>query len=515
MWSRTILALTSAALLLSAAPAPDHLGRSTPRGTVIEFLRAAGNSKDATACEYLEVAGRPGDPANAQTRDLARKLKAVLDGTVSIHLDEIADTAEGALDDGLPPDAERIATVRNGTRDIDLKLRRVSTPAGAQVWLFSTETLRSVPGLYADLAPSALERMLPAALVGKRLLDVAVWRWLALLVVAPLALLMAYGLAVFLLRILDSVSRRTATEIDEQLVPLLRGPLVLFLAVCLFHPAMLALGLPLLLRQGLRQLELLLAVIAAVWFVMRLIDLGASRARMTLLRSQRVAAVSIVPLGRRIGKVLIVALGLLLVLDNAGFDLRALLTGLGVGGIAVALAAQKTLENIFGAFALVIDQPVRVGDFCRFEDRVGTVEDIGLRSTRVRTLDRTVISVPNAQFSTMNIENFGPREKIWFHPVLALRLDTTAAQTREILDRTRELLDTHPKVEKGGRIRLAGFGTASINLEVFAYVDTASYDEYVIIQEELLLRIMEIIEQAGTSIAMPGQMDYLTRPRSA
>jgi len=177
----------------------------------------------------------------------------------------------------------------------------------------------------------------------------------------------------------------------------------------------------------------------------------------------------------------------------------------------VALAAQKTIENLFAGISIVIDQPVRVGDFCKFGDNVGTVLDIGLRSTRVQTLDRTVITIPNAQFAAINIENFGPREKVWFHPVFGLRIDTTADQMRYVLAGIRKLLYEHPKVEAGARVRLIAFGADALTLEIFSYVLTADYNEFVAIQEDLLLRILEVIADAGTSLAMPVQTNYLAR----
>jgi MscS family membrane protein len=206
-------------------------------------------------------------------------------------------------------------------------------------------------------------------------------------------------------------------------------------------------------------------------------------------------------------------LALLVILDNAGFDLRAILTGLGVGGIAVALAAQKTLENIFGGIALVLDQPVRVGDFCKYGDSIGIVEDIGLRSTRIRSLDRTVVSVPNGQFSTLNLENFAMREKMWFHPAIRLRIDTTPDQVRYVLAEIRKVLYEHARVEPGGRVRLTGFGEDALKLEIFSYVCTADYGEFVAIQEDLLLRILEVIEGAGTSLAAPTQTTLISRDR--
>jgi MscS family membrane protein len=189
--------------------------------------------------------------------------------------------------------------------------------------------------------------------------------------------------------------------------------------------------------------------------------------------------------------------------------MTAVLAGLGVGGLAVAFAAQKTLENLFGGVAIIADQPVLVGDFCKFGDQMGTVEDIGLRSTRIRTLDRTLVTVPNGHFSSLSIENFAPRDKVRFQPFLHLPYDTSGAQIRSILEGVRELLKEHDKVEEGARARMIGVSDFSFKLELFAYIKTADYNEFLEIQEELLLRILETIESAGARLAVPAQETHV------
>jgi MscS family membrane protein len=177
--------------------------------------------------------------------------------------------------------------------------------------------------------------------------------------------------------------------------------------------------------------------------------------------------------------------------------------------LAIALAAQKTIENLFGGVAVISDRPVSVGDFCRFGDRVGTVEDIGLRSTRIRTLDRTLVTVPNAQFSSMTLENFAKRDKMWFHFTLNLRRDTTPDQVRDLLKSITRKLADHPKAETGPLpVRFTGVGAYSLDLEGFAYILTRDSDEFMRVQQELILWILDEIEAVGTSLALPTQAWY-------
>jgi MscS family membrane protein len=192
-----------------------------------------------------------------------------------------------------------------------------------------------------------------------------------------------------------------------------------------------------------------------------------------------------------------------------GLPVVPLLAGLGVGGLAIALAAQPTIENLIAALTLYADRPVRVGEFCRFGDALGTVEEIGMRSTRIRTLDHTVLSVPNAEFAKGRVENYSARRKVWYHPRMRLRYETTPDQVRYILVEVRKLLYAHPRVlPDPARIRFVGFGEYSLDLDVFAYVDTGDYGEYLEIAEDLNLRIMDIIKAAGTELAIPARLEY-------
>jgi MscS family membrane protein len=257
-----------------------------------------------------------------------------------------------------------------------------------------------------------------------------------------------------------------------------------------------------------------LAVIGMTWLLGRLIDILTELTHRHLDRQNRPNSKTTVVLLRRLGKVMVVVAGILVILYAAGVNITAALAGLGVGGIAVAFAAQKTLENLFGGISITSDQPVRVGDFCRFGDQLGTVEDIGLRSTRIRTPDRTLVSVPNGHLSSISLENFGVRDKIWFHPTIQLRYETSADQLRYVLAEIRQMLYAHPRVEtQSARIRFVKLGASSLDLEIFAYVLATDYAVFLEIQEDLLLRIMDIIEKSGTSFAFPSHTAYMTQDR--
>jgi MscS family membrane protein len=200
--------------------------------------------------------------------------------------------------------------------------------------------------------------------------------------------------------------------------------------------------------------------------------------------------------------------------ESFGIPAAPLLASLGVGGLAIALAVRPTLENVIGGFILFADKPVRVGEFCLFGDKMGTVEEVGLRSTRIRGLDRTLITVPNADFAQMQIVNFTRRDQMLLRTTLGLRYETTPDQLRYVLTRLRELFVAHPKVSPDpARARFIGFGDCSLDVEVFVYVLSEDYNEFLGIAEDINLRIMAIVSEAGTGFAFPSQTAYVARDR--
>ncbi len=186
-----------------------------------------------------------------------------------------------------------------------------------------------------------------------------------------------------------------------------------------------------------------------------------------------------------------------------GIPVYGIIAGLGVGGLAIALAAQPTIENLIGGLSLFADKPIRVGDFCRYGSDEGTVEAIGIRSTRIRGIDRTLTTIPNATLSKMPVVNFAPRDRMLIRSVIGVRCETRPEQLRYLLVRIREMLLGHPRIYPEPRVRFIGFGAYSLDIEVFAYVTTRDGAEFLSIREDVFLRVMDIVEQSGTGFAFP------------
>ena len=481
----------------------DPLGRSTPQGTVFGFIKSASKGNYELALQYLDTKTK-----GIGAQKLIIGLQAILDYGFSGHLGMLSNKPEGNFGDNLPPSKERVGTVKIPSGSLDVLLERVERGNEPPIWLFSSETLKEVPGIYGELKVHAIDAYLPEFLVNTWVVGFPLWHWFFVLLVIPLT----FGLAILITRLvtflLKSSALRIANVQSDRLSVRLTGPVrILIFASALWFISFLSQSV--LISAFWTYVALTLTVIGATWLCVRVIDVA-----FTLKENQFGATssekISMVQLGRKLSKIMAVIVGGIVILSFAGINIAAVLTGLGIGGIAVAFAAQKTLENLFGGIMIISDQPIHIGDFCRAGEYIGHVESIGLRSTRIRTLKRTVVSVPNGQLALVSLENYKMRDKIWFHHILHLRYETTAEQLRYILAEIRKMLYQHPKIETlSARSRFVGFGSSSFDLDVFAYVLETQYAVFLEIQEDLLLRLMEIVEASGSAFALPSQTTYI------
>jgi MscS family membrane protein len=475
---------------------------------LLGFIKAAGAENYERAAQYLDLRRSP-----RQAEELARQLKFVLDrGLRAQDLDLLSAAPEGNLDDDLPPNRERVGAVKGGSTEREIVLQRVQRGGDRPIWLFSADTLKEIPSVYEDVRPALVERFVPGSLRAIQFADLPLWQWIALMLAIPFVLGLAWLVNHGLLLVLRPLLFRLTGERGNGHLARVSGPArVLALAVAMAIWTALS-SLPLLTRFFWTRVAIAVGIVGGGWLLLRSADIITELTETHLRRVNQPGRVAIAQLVRRLSKLVVILVGFLALLYLANVDLTAVLAGLGIGGIAVAFAAQKTLENLFGGILIISDQPVRTGDFCKVGDVMGTVEDVGLRSTRIRTLDRTVVSIPNGQMAAVNVENFGVRDRIWFHQMVGLRHETTPDQLRYVLAEIRRMLYGHPMVDtQSARVRLIRFGPSSLDLELFAYVLTSDYATFLEVQEDLLLRIMDIVEASGTRMAFPSQTAYLAR----
>jgi MscS family membrane protein len=490
----------------------DPLERDTPRKALLGFVQAAQSGNFKHAAKYLQVKSRraPGEAEEA----LAQQLKVLLDRNYEGNLNLVSNDPAGQLNDGLPPDIEKAGGIVIEDQKVSLNLIRVEDREAGKIWLISGETLKQVPDLYSLVRVPDFLGELPDVLVDWKLLAMPLWQWVAFVLLYPVALGAAW-LQILVLRLIYQLIARLRTrwnqkEIEAQSVVIRPGPFTLFLMLLLHYEFVNAIGVPLLYRQFYNQVVGIPIAIVVYWLLARLIDLTTAKLGEHLLESKLAAAGSLLMLGRRAFKALTLIVIVLLVLQSFGVNVTAGVAGIGIGGLALGLGAQKTLENLFGGISVLSDRALRIGDACKVGDQAGTVEDIGLRSTRIRRLDRTLVSIPNGYLATANLENYGRRDKFLFNPVIALRYETSADQLRYVLAEIRQMLYAHPMVEAStARARLTLLGAYSIDLEVIGYITAADYSAFLAIQEDLLLRIMDLVAVSGTRFAYPSQTLYV------
>jgi MscS family membrane protein len=500
-----VIALAALGLFHTAAVGGPE--RETPRAAILGFLAAARDGDWEQAAEYLDLAGMPAARRSAEGPRLARQLEIVVQRTLAREAELLSDEPAGDRQDGLADNIERLGTIQTRTGPVDVLLRRSNVDGG---WRIAPRTVARIPTLYAEFGYGIIELLLPRPLIEIRFLDVALWQWIALLLLTAIAWLASRVASWTIRRVTGRLAARSPVAVDARLLAAVRAPGRAAVALVVFAFGVLTLALSLPVLGFITTLERAAAVLVAAWTALRVMDVFAAMVAERLAARGQTTAVAMVPIGGKAVKVFVLIFAVLATLQNIGVNVTGLLAGLGIGGLAIALAAQKTVENLFGGVTLIVDQPVRVGDFCRFGERVGTVEEVGLRSTRVRTLDRTLVSIPNAEFAGLQLENFARRDRIWLHATLGLRYETRPDQLRAVLERIGSLLREHPRVDPDpARIRFVGFGAYSLDCEIFAYIRTDDYGEFLAIREEILLAIMDAVEASGTAFAFPSQTIYM------
>lgn len=477
---------------------PDPLGRETPRSTISGLIGALAEHDYDRAAQYFD------QPANSNRQRvaaaaLARGFQALLDngGTLQPYA-VLSNEAIGKINDELPVDQEYVGQVTAQGKKIPVLLAR-SEEDGRQIWRIASETVNQVASATRRANATDPEQNGPIV-AGAPLKDWGLLVGLGVMIFGGLWMISVLAVAAVRRMVADPAASGLYRFIEAAL-----PPASLLVAVGAFFASAERLPVAIVARQTLLRYTGIVSVIALVWFGLRLVDAVAELAIARMQRRQRRQVVSVITLLRRTAKVLLLLFSGIGILDTFGIDVTTGIAALGIGGIALALGAQKTVENLVGSVTVIADRPAQVGDFIKVGDVVGTVEDVGIRSTRIRTLDRTVVTIPNGDLSARQIENFAKRDRYLFNPVIALDYRISSSKLKEGLAIVQGVLQEHGKIAEGHRARLGRITERSFNVEVFSYIDVPDFDTSVIIREELLLSIYERLEAAGIGLAFPAQ----------
>jgi MscS family membrane protein len=496
-----------------AQSAVDPLGRETPRGTVMGFLRAAQDENYPAAVQYFQPApGRRRVRADEE-QDLAAQLLAVINQKIlASSLDSLSGDPQGRLDDGLPPNQELLTGVREGSRSFSIQLIRVDDDRGGKIWLIARKSLDTIPEISGSLQFSELEKKLPATLTRNRFLYMPLWQWLAILLALPVAIAIGWALSLIPRLLLRYYRKRNAVAALPPIRLFHIGPGTLLLSAFVHYIFVFMIGASIVYRQYYRRILWVFMALAAYWLITRITQDVSARIISRLTASGRMGERSVVSLARRFFEVLAFIIIGLIALSSLGINVTAALAGLGIGGLAIGLGAQKTFENLLGGISILTDKALQIGDACRIGDQRGTVEDIGLRSTKLRTEERTVVTIPNGTVANAVLENFRQRDKILFRQTVRLRYDLAPDHVRYALQELRETLKQNNRVEDASsRVRLLRFADAGMDVEIYAYLLVRDYADFLALQEDLLLHIADTLERTGAGVAFPAQTTLLAK----
>lgn len=527
---------------------PESINENSPRYAIKKFLNDLDQNKDDEALDFLDLRYlRLGvDETRKEGLEILSQIKFIMKNYFILDEENISNNALGNADDQLPFFREKIFTFTHKDKRLHLYLDKLkgATPYGG--WKISPLTLHNVSTFYNPSENDYLSLYLPKFLITSTISDIPIWKFFYLVLIFVLSYLLSMIIVGTILKAVFSINRKKnhgdqslledqnhqskdqydTNDVDSltdenltlppkvdhffRLQNYLKRPLRLLICSIIYSFSSHFVSFPLSFEQWNHSLMKTLFIVAIAWIIFSLIDWFFDKIEIEMNHDSKKKGKA--PFGKNGIKLLIGPIFLLFLIQNWGVDVTAIIAGLGVGGLAVALAGQKTIENLFGGFVLLLDRPVKIGDFCRFDNQMGTIEYIGLRSTRIRTLDRTLITIPNADFSQMKIENFHQRDSIRFYQVLRVRYETSPDQLRYLLVELKKLLLAHPKIDQDpARVRIVNFNNYSIDIEIFAFATTTDWNEFLAIREDLFLRIIDILHQSGTDFAFPSSTLYLQK----
>lgn len=469
----------------------DDFERGQPRSAIAGYLLAMRAGDLSLASNYLDYRNISDKTLAVGKEELARQLYVVLNRTLWVDLSSISDHRRGNINDGLPSYRESIGKVSVQEKQYNILMQRVPRQNDrVKIWKISNATVEKIPFLFAAFSYTPLGEWLAKSLPSVDFFGVMLWQWLYFALMLFCTYISSYAGAWLLVRLL----KRIYPKMSSAPLAFIKGPVAFLFAVIIARNLVDSSNVTLAVKAVMEGSTIL--IFAWCWVCFRFIDLLKVVLADKFVAQDKPLAVYLLRPAGTVAKLIIVIVASLLWLENLGFNASTLLAGLGIGGLALALAAQKTVENMIGAITLYTSAPVKIGNFCRFGQSYGVVEEIGLRSTRIRTLDRTVIYVANAKFIDMDIENYSERERIAFRPKLLLTPQCRRENINNFLDELKAHLQQHEMIASEPlRTHFKAYTALGLELDILAYVNTTDFDVYLDEINELNLTILSLLEQ--------------------
>jgi MscS family membrane protein len=485
----------------------DEFERGNPRSSVKGFFKATRDGDFERASEYLDVRDLPWWMEETRGSELARRFKIVLDRSLWVDLDLVSTKPEGNFKDGLVANREIIGQIKLPTRTVDVLLQRVPRKDDVYIWKFSNRTVAEIPALYRHFGYGPFEEWLSKLFPDFTFLGWQSWQWVLFLVFIGLTYLAAF-LPTWIIGLM--LSRRDA-EMGRQMGKFITGPLRVVLWLVFLNVGIYIIGPSATLRSTVRAGTLL--TIAFAWAAVRLIDIVYNWWRGRLLKAEQDAAAILLQPVRTFSKIIIIIFFALLWFDNIGFNVSTLLAGLGVGGLAVALAAQDTLKNLIASITILLDKPYQVGQRIVAKGHDGVVEEIGLRSTKMRLLTGHQTTIPNDEMAKIDIENIGRRPYIRRLTNIALRYDTPLGKIEKAVRIITDILDNHEGMdpEFPPRVYFNEFNKDSLNIIMLYWYHPPAYWDFLALNQRINTQILREFEKEGIKFALPSTRTYLAQ----
>ena len=485
----------------------DEFNRGVPRSSLKGYLKAARDGDFERAANYLDLRYLPDKIDASQGPRLARQLKIALDKVLWFDLDAVSSDPNGFSHDGLSADRDSIGIVKTPEKIVDILMQRVQRGDGVYIWKISNQTVAEIPHLYEYFGYGPFEETLSKIFPDAQFLGWQIWQWILWLFNWIFTLL----LAVIVIWMANLLVGRKDTAMRRQIKRLLSWP-VGFLLWLLFEQIGLSfIGLSMTVRT-IYQFDPVLPIVLT-WTAFRLVDLIVFWWGERLRRSGQEDAIVLLKPARKAIRVTIVILAVLFWLDNIGLKVTSLLTGLGVGGLAIALAAQDTLKNLLGSIMILLDKPYKVGQRIVAKGHDGVVEEIGLRSTRIRLLTGHQTTIPNDEMARIDIENIGQRPHIRRLANIGITYDTPPEKIEKGVDIILKILDKHegmnPKFPP--RVHFNEYNPYSLNIRVDYWYHPADFWRYMKFSQWVNLEIAREFRKEGIKFAFPTSTTYLSQ----
>ena len=504
---------------LAPAPLPVPDEHHSARATMRAFLEALDPDHQADGKRRLDLAAACLDLSEVplavranRGQELAIQLKDILDRTLFVDFDAIPDTAEGP----------RYVVLERQEGDV------VIDRQASGEWLFTAATVRSIPDLWLatqsqELVKGVVEAPRTFALwlrsrlpesLQQRVFLLENWQWLGLILLALLGTLLDRLVTWLAARVLHRFLRARWVDIQP-----LRGatrPLGLLTMTLLWWFGLTLLSLPVGALQLLSYTLVLLMTLGMVWLAYRLVDVGAAVLEVRAARTESRFDDLLVPLFRKSAKVVVTAFGLVFIAENLDIQIGSLLAGLGLGGLAFALAAQDTVKNLFGSLTVLFDRPFQVGDWVLIGSVEGTVEEVGIRSTRIRTFYNSQITLPNSQLIQASVDNYGARTFRRWSTRLGLTYSTPPERIEAFCEGVRELIRRHPYTRKDYfQVYFNEFGDHALSVLVYMFFQAPDWSTELRERHRLAVDILRLAQQLGVEFAFPTQTVHVLQEQAA